>query len=70
MALTPEKMAEFLAAELVDDMDKLADHLIALEARWSEYGTRYHALLSQEKRADLEDCWRRFHEKTKHLADS
>jgi len=69
MSLSPEKMAEFFVGELIDDMDRLADYLIALEDRWSKYGQQYQHLLTPEKRAELEACWCRFHERTKHMAD-
>jgi len=69
MSMSPEKMAEFFASELIDDIDRLADHLLALDDRWAKYGQQYQNLLTAEKRAEMEACWRRFHERTKHMAD-
>jgi hypothetical protein len=69
MSLSPEKMAEFFVSELINDLDRLADTLLQLEDRWSKYGQQYQRLLSPEKQAELEACWQRFHERTKHLAD-
>ena len=69
MSLTPEKMAEFFVSELIDDLDRLADWLLVFEDRWSEYGQRYQHLLTPEKQAELEACWHRFHERTRHMAD-
>lgn len=69
MGLSPEKMAEFLAGELIDDIDLLCRHLLELENRWTQYGEQYEHLLSLEKRAELEACMQRFQEQTKHVVD-
>lgn len=55
MALSPEKMAEFLAEEMVDDFDKLYQTMAQLVDRWEKYGDQYHHLLSEEKKQWLYD---------------
>lgn len=67
MSLSPEKMAEFFASELIDDVDKLADYLLEFGERWCQYGQQYEALLTSEKRAEVEECIQRFFSKLKHL---
>lgn len=69
MSLSPEKMAEFFADELMADMARLADFLLKMEDRWSKYGQQYQHLLSPAKRAELEACYQRFHVRTAHMAD-
>lgn len=69
MSLSPEKMAEFFASELIDDIDKLATWLLELEDRWCQYGQTYQHLLTAEKRKELEECHQRFRERTKHMED-
>lgn len=67
--MTPEKMAEFLAGELIDDIDRLADWLLQMEDRWRKYGQQFQHLLPQSKRDELEAAWKRFSDRTEHLAD-
>ena len=60
MALTPERMADFLAAELIDDLNVLANSMLVFDERWTRYGEQYEKLLSPERRAELEAAFQRF----------
>lgn len=69
MGLTPEKMAEFLAAELIDDLERFTDWILKFEERWTQYGAQYQSLLTPEKRAEVEAAFKRFHDRTRRLSD-
>jgi hypothetical protein len=69
MDMTPEKMADFIASELIEELDRLGDWLVAFEDRFSKYAAQFQHLLGSERRSELEDAWKRFDVKTKHLSE-
>jgi hypothetical protein len=69
MALTAEQMADFVATELIEEFDRFGDWMLAFLDRYSKYGDQYASLVTEQRRSQVEAAYRRFLERTSHLAD-
>lgn len=69
MAMTPEQMADALADEMIEDLDKISSMLLQFHDRYMQYSTQFGALVSDKKKEQVEQALIDFYQKMESFVE-
>ena len=66
--MTPEQMADTLADEMIEDLQKLCDQLMQFHDRYMQYSGQFGHLVSEDKCKQVDQALAKFYQKIAPLA--
>jgi hypothetical protein len=66
--MTPEQIADNIANEMIEDLQKLCDQLMQFHDRYMQYSGQFGRLVSDSKRKQVDQALAEFNQKIAPLA--